>query len=169
MGKRIIIRKGGGHKGSTQSALSALTLLAFLFFLNILQSCLRDQMLNQVPITIMMTTTTTSTTTSEGQRLKRETDKNNYKGHPPTFKKETTDSTFDNSADRFSAWIYDRVCCKDCEPKNIKSKKETFENYLRKSVIMICELFEADSAKTCQNESEYSSNQGYKDETSTKT
>lgn len=36
-----MIQKGGKLKGA---ALSALTLLAFLFFLNLLQSCLKDQM-----------------------------------------------------------------------------------------------------------------------------
>jgi hypothetical protein len=41
-GPPIMISKGGGKlKGA---ALSALTLLAFLFFLNLLQSCLKDQM-----------------------------------------------------------------------------------------------------------------------------
>lgn len=40
-GPPIMIHKGGKLKGA---ALSALTLLAFLFFLNLLQSCLKDQM-----------------------------------------------------------------------------------------------------------------------------
>ncbi|XP_014286208.1 uncharacterized protein [Halyomorpha halys] len=64
--------KGGGSKGAqiSQSAISALTLLAFLFFLNILQTCLKDQLQSQSPLVIMMTTQTTTTTT-EGQRHKR--------------------------------------------------------------------------------------------------
>lgn len=40
-GPPIMVSKGGKLKGA---ALSALTLLAFLFFLNLLQSCLKDQM-----------------------------------------------------------------------------------------------------------------------------
>lgn len=40
-GAPIMQSKGGKLKGA---ALSALTLLAFLFFLNLLQSCLKDQM-----------------------------------------------------------------------------------------------------------------------------
>lgn len=40
-GPPVMHSKGGKLKGA---ALSALTLLAFLFFLNLLQSCLKDQM-----------------------------------------------------------------------------------------------------------------------------
>lgn len=40
-GPPVMMHKGGKLKGA---ALSALTLLAFLFFLNLLQSCLKDQM-----------------------------------------------------------------------------------------------------------------------------
>lgn len=40
-GPPVMQHKGGKLKGA---ALSALTLLAFLFFLNLLQSCLKDQM-----------------------------------------------------------------------------------------------------------------------------
>lgn len=40
-GPPVMPHKGGKLKGA---AVSALTLLAFLFFLNLLQSCLRDQM-----------------------------------------------------------------------------------------------------------------------------
>lgn len=40
-GPPMMQNKGGKLKGA---ALSALTLLAFLFFLNLLQSCLKDQM-----------------------------------------------------------------------------------------------------------------------------
>lgn len=40
-GPPVMPHKGGKLKGA---ALSALTLLAFLFFLNLLQSCLKDQM-----------------------------------------------------------------------------------------------------------------------------
>jgi len=40
-GPPMMMSKGGKLKGA---ALSALTLLAFLFFLNLLQSCLKDQM-----------------------------------------------------------------------------------------------------------------------------
>lgn len=40
---------GGGKKHKKSAALSALTLLAFLFFLNLLQSCLKEQMLAMNP------------------------------------------------------------------------------------------------------------------------
>lgn len=42
---------GGGHHKSKNSALamSALTLLAFLFFINMLQSCLKEQMTSMNP------------------------------------------------------------------------------------------------------------------------
>lgn len=41
---------GGHHKSKNQSAsLSALTLLAFLFFLHILTSCLKEQMTSMNP------------------------------------------------------------------------------------------------------------------------
>lgn len=40
---------GSSHGKSNASAMSALTLLAFLFFLNILQSCLKEHMLTMNP------------------------------------------------------------------------------------------------------------------------
>ncbi|XP_077291590.1 uncharacterized protein LOC143915052 [Arctopsyche grandis] len=45
---------GGGNKGAGSAAMSALTLLSFLFFLNILQQCLKDHMMTLNPqVTIM--------------------------------------------------------------------------------------------------------------------
>lgn len=45
---------GGGSKGAGSAAMSALTLLSFLFFLNILQQCLKDHMMTLNPqVTIM--------------------------------------------------------------------------------------------------------------------
>ncbi|PSN49103.1 hypothetical protein C0J52_13637 [Blattella germanica] len=46
---------GGGGKGEkgTRSAISALTLLAFLFFINLLQSCLKESMMSQSAMMMM--------------------------------------------------------------------------------------------------------------------
>nr|CAI5846502.1 unnamed protein product [Callosobruchus analis] len=50
--------RGKGSKKSGRSvALSALTLLAFLFFLHILQQCLQDQMDNMTPQMVVMQAT----------------------------------------------------------------------------------------------------------------
>lgn len=41
---------GGGHKSKSSAlSMSALTLLAFLFFINMLQSCLKEQMTSLNP------------------------------------------------------------------------------------------------------------------------
>lgn len=50
LGKKL----GGGKKGS--SALSALTLLSFLFFINLLQGCIKDHMDAMNPTVMVMTT-----------------------------------------------------------------------------------------------------------------
>ncbi|KAM7344118.1 uncharacterized protein ACRADG_010951 [Cochliomyia hominivorax] len=52
-GKKGILG-GGGKKGS--SALSALTLLSFLFFINLLQGCIKDHMDAMNPTVMVMTT-----------------------------------------------------------------------------------------------------------------
>jgi hypothetical protein len=46
---------GGGHHHNNKAAMSALTLLSFLFFLNILQQCLKDQMATMNPTVAVMT------------------------------------------------------------------------------------------------------------------
>ncbi|XP_039293972.1 uncharacterized protein LOC120353607 [Nilaparvata lugens] len=96
-------KSGSGNKGN--SALNAITLLAFLFFLNILQSCLRDNLLaSQGPIVVVVNTETetSSNTTRVTTRTKRSTEINEASSN-------TDDGILLNDATHISKGIEEKI------------------------------------------------------------
>ncbi|CAH1995037.1 unnamed protein product [Acanthoscelides obtectus] len=101
--------RGKGSKKSNRSiALSALTLLAFLFFLHILQQCLQEQMDNMTPQMVVMQATINAAREAEAklkEAQKRVGEGNGEEKKDPGVVEE---STVDQKGVE-GLYIYDRV------------------------------------------------------------
>nr|CAH7730788.1 unnamed protein product [Callosobruchus chinensis] len=104
--------RGKGSKKSGRSvALSALTLLAFLFFLHILQQCLQDQMDNMTPQMVVMQATINAAREAEAKL--KEAQKRVGEGAEEDKKDPgTIDSSFSTQKGVDDLYIYQKIPAK---------------------------------------------------------